>query len=459
MTTGTFRKIRNTAVSALLSAAVIISGQPPFTEPLVSYADVQADLKKKIEDADAKIKELEQKIKEADSGIAANAEQQDIYWDYITTTQTKIDAVNQQVAAKQEEINAKEEEIAAKEEEIDAAQLRIDETDKKIEDTELQISDLETQNALNLDKCCDMIHAMYITGSDDYLSILAGSSDFYDIFVRSEVTESINQQNLDFMTQLLSDIHKLEDVKAGLEETKAQQQRDKKKLENDKAELENERNELGDAKTELDERVKYFNDLNSSYWADYNTYSAKIQDLKDRQANYQNQKKITQAEREKAEKALEEEIRQAELRAKRNTVYDTGEWAWPLDLHFHLITTYFGYDAWRNGNHGGIDVGNGGIMGANIYASKGGEVIVAKTTYIPGYDYGMYVVIDHGSGYQTLYAHCSALYVKVGQEVKKGDCIAAVGSTGWATGPHLHFEVRKDGVRQDPFNYVKLPTV
>ena len=128
-----------------------------------------------------------------------------------------------------------------------------------------------------------------------------------------------------------------------------------------------------------------------------------------------------------------------------------------MDQKFHLITTYFGYDAWRNGNHGAIDVGDGGINGANIYASKGGEVIVAKTSYTPGYDYGMYVVIDHGNGYQTLYAHCSAIYVSVGQKVNKGDVIASVGSTGWSTGPHLHFEVRKDGARQDPLAYVSVP--
>ena len=88
---------------------------------------------------------------------------------------------------------------------------------------------------------------------------------------------------------------------------------------------------------------------------------------------------------------------------------------------------------------------------------KGGEVIVAKTTYTPGYDYGMYVVIDHGDGYQSLYAHCSAIYVSVGQMVNKGDTIAAVGSTGWSTGPHLHFEIRKDGQRVDPLNYVSVP--
>jgi murein DD-endopeptidase MepM/ murein hydrolase activator NlpD len=58
---------------------------------------------------------------------------------------------------------------------------------------------------------------------------------------------------------------------------------------------------------------------------------------------------------------------------------------------------------------------------------------------------------------QTLYAHCSAIYVSAGQVVNKGDCIAAVGATGWATGPHLHFEVRKDGARIDPLGVVAIP--
>ncbi|MCR4780577.1 MAG: peptidoglycan DD-metalloendopeptidase family protein [Ruminiclostridium sp.] len=262
-----------------------------------------------------------------------------------------------------------------------------------------------------------------------------------------------------FMQKLLDDIHFQEDVKTELGNIKDQLEKDKDQLAKDKIALETERADLEDEKYALDEQVKYYNDLNAGYWSQYNTYSAKIQDLKDRQANLQYQKKITQADRDKAQAALEEEIRRAKERAKNNTVYDEGEWTWPLNPSFHLITTYFGYDSWRGGNHGGIDIGNSGIMGANVYASKGGEVLVAKTTYIPGYDYGMYIVIDHGNGYQTLYAHLSAIYVTVGQEVTKGECIGAVGSTGWSTGPHLHFEVRKDGSRIDPFSVVALPAV
>ncbi len=437
------RTIRNTVFVAVCCAAVILSGQPSMIRPLVSHADTQSDLAQKIKDADDKLKELEQKIAEAGTDIESNKELQDNYWEKLVTTQNKIDLVNLSVADKEQEIVDKEAEIAA-------VELRISETEASIADKEMQIEMLDKQNKENIERFGQIMHAMYITDSDDYLSIIAGSADFYDIFVRSEIMKSVNEQNLNFMHQLMSDIEKLEQDEKDLEDAK-------KNLEYDKITLESEKDELIDEKTALDEEKKYYNDLNTSYWDEYNTYAVKIQDLESRQANLQYEKKVTQADREKAEKALEEEIRRAQEAAKHNTVYDTGEWAWPVSPSYTLITTYFGYDAWRNGNHGGIDIGNSGMMGANIYASKGGEVIVAKTTYIPGYDYGMYVVIDHGNGYQTLYAHCSAIYVGVGQVVNKGDCIAAVGSTGWATGPHLHFEVRKDGGRIDPLGVVPLP--
>jgi murein DD-endopeptidase MepM/ murein hydrolase activator NlpD len=72
-----------------------------------------------------------------------------------------------------------------------------------------------------------------------------------------------------------------------------------------------------------------------------------------------------------------------------------------------------------------------------------------------GPGYGKLVVIDHSSGYSTVYAHNSRILVKEGQRVRKGDPIAAVGSTGYATGPHLHYEIRKDGVPLDPTQFLR----
>ena len=98
--------------------------------------------------------------------------------------------------------------------------------------------------------------------------------------------------------------------------------------------------------------------------------------------------------------------------------------------------------------HAGLDIG--AAHGTNIYAAAAGTVLVS------GWNtggYGNYVVIDHGGGLTTLYAHCSSLLVSAGQKVSRGQVIAKVGSTGMSTGPHLHFEVLKNGSHTDPNAY------
>ncbi|MGB9877463.1 MAG: murein hydrolase activator EnvC family protein [bacterium] len=98
--------------------------------------------------------------------------------------------------------------------------------------------------------------------------------------------------------------------------------------------------------------------------------------------------------------------------------------------------------------HTGIDLS--APSGTPIKAAAGGEVVYAG--WWGGY--GNVVIIDHGGGISTLYAHCSAIYVRKGQKVSQGEVIAAVGSTGLSTGPHLHFEVRKNGKPVDPLGYL-----
>ena len=116
------------------------------------------------------------------------------------------------------------------------------------------------------------------------------------------------------------------------------------------------------------------------------------------------------------------------------------------------ITSNFGYrdspTAGASSYHQGIDIG--ASSGSPIYAAASGTVTEA------GYSSsrGNYVVISHGSGVSTVYMHCSALYVSAGDSVSQGETIAAVGSTGISTGPHLHFGVIEDGVYVNPRNYV-----
>lgn len=115
--------------------------------------------------------------------------------------------------------------------------------------------------------------------------------------------------------------------------------------------------------------------------------------------------------------------------------------AWPTEGH--RITQYF---SWR---HQGLDVAN--KVGTPLYAADAG--VVEFSGWSRGY--GNNVVINHGGGKKTRYAHASKLFVRVGDEVEKGENIAAMGSTGWSTGPHIHFEVIINGKKYNPLNYVK----
>jgi len=124
------------------------------------------------------------------------------------------------------------------------------------------------------------------------------------------------------------------------------------------------------------------------------------------------------------------------------SVSATGSWIWPASGR---ITQR--YLAW----HKGIDIAN--KSGGSILAADSGKVVVAG--WLDNAGYGNRVMVDHGNGYQTLYAHLSKISVRVGQSVKRGDMLGLMGSTGRSTGTHLHFEIRTAGGNVNALNYLK----
>ena len=118
---------------------------------------------------------------------------------------------------------------------------------------------------------------------------------------------------------------------------------------------------------------------------------------------------------------------------------------WPVG---GSLNDYFGAPRGGGTYHSGLDIG--ADSGTLIAAAAGGQVVLASS----GYGYGNYVIVRHDSGYETLYAHLTEIYVVQGQWVAQGEAVGTVGSTGWATGPHLHFEVRVGGASVDPLSYL-----
>lgn len=168
--------------------------------------------------------------------------------------------------------------------------------------------------------------------------------------------------------------------------------------------------------------------------------------LKERRQEYE--QKIAELERSSRELEVLIQRKMTERARAGIVARGSGVLSWPLQGR---LTSRFGaYRRWGGGyRHTGIDIA--APYGTPIYAADSGEVIFSG--WWDGY--GKALVVDHGRGVSTVYAHMSRIYLQVGAAVAKGQTIGLVGSTGYSTGPHLHFEVRKNGVPLNPMNYLR----
>ncbi len=152
---------------------------------------------------------------------------------------------------------------------------------------------------------------------------------------------------------------------------------------------------------------------------------------------------------------LNDYIEELEKKNGVTQVVSEGKFIWPLPVKSKRVTAGYGERkdpfTGKTAFHSGIDIADS--KGTPIYAANNGTVLVATNKG----GYGKYILIDHGGGVYTCYAHCNKLLVSAGDKVSKGDKIAEMGSTGRSTGPHLHFEVREGNKPVNPFNYVTKP--
>lgn len=436
------------AGAVVCAAALLIVPSDNMMSKSAHGSSSMQDIQDEINRIQKENEERQNRIDKYGNDIANNEEA-------IGLVEQQIDGLNAEITSKGQLIIKQQENIEAKKQEIEVVEGKISDKETEIENKKNDITEMQAENQRNLDKFAKLARALYMTDSSSSLPIFNGSDDWYNYYVYSDVVKNISGQNLNFMKRLIASIKeqekKIDELNAeidGLERDKKELQAQKEQLEADMKKLDDEKNVL---EADASSKKNYMYGL-----------AADNASLRDKIDGLEYDIAVSNSKLDELDKELQRLIREAQQNGTGSQGDYSSGFRWPLDPQFHRITTYYGYDPWRNGNHGGIDiVGSGAPVGsANIYTVQSGRVIKVSNTCPHDYSkyyscgcgggWGNYIVVDHGGGVSTLYAHCRKIYVYEGQQVTRGDVIGLVGCTGWSTGDHLHFEVRENGYRVNP---------
>ena len=398
----------------LISSALIImvnaASSSEIKKELNGLRSQQAELKKEREALQAKIKENQSKTQtlvEKKSDI----DQQ------ISMTQASIDNLNEQV--QQYSLL-----IANKQADLEASQA--------------EEQRLNTQYKTR-------IRSMEETGSISYWAILFGANSFSDLLDKIDVIQEIAKADQLMMDKMKAVSEQIAAERAELEQQMAELDATRQELDQQEQDLEAQRAEQD---TLLTEMLTAYEEMNADYMQNMADEAALSEDIAKSESAY-----YAALSKEEAERiaALNRQNNNKGSSSNSSGATNTGGWLYPLPYQCQVTDSY-GYRihpltkkySWHNG------VDFGAAAGTAILAAKSGTVTTAAYSGAWGY----YVVINHGDGYSTLYAHQPSLSVSVGDYVTQGQTIGYVGSTGYSTGPHLHFTIYYNGSDVNPFNYI-----
>ncbi len=336
--------------------------------------------------------------------------------------QEKLKDLEKQIA----EAKAKKEDVMVTKKLLDQRnQLlleQIDDTQNQIDDAAAQIARYELLEQEQYELFCQQVRSEEERGSLSYLSVLFKATSMADLLNRMEFVNEVAEYNKTLI--------------AAMKETRENIKAEKTEMEAKEAQLGEQQDEL---QGKLDETTKLMNE-----------YAADQKALE----------KMHAAE-EKAADEIDAQI--ARLIADSDVVPGSEGFIWPVSTS-KMISSPVGSRVAPGGfgstNHKGVDICNVGYT-SSVYATKSGRVLLTNSSGWGG-GYGNYVVIDHGGGLTTLYAHMSVVKVSPGDTVSQGTVIGVTGNTGASTGPHLHYEVRTTTivngksvtVYQNPLNYL-----
>lgn len=280
------------------------------------------------------------------------------------------------------------------------------------------------------------IKYMYERGETNYIDLLMQSENISEVLNKTEYIAKISEYDRQMMDRYIAT---------------------KENIAAKEADLQNERTKLLELQEATEAKQASMEQLIDEKTAELKNYETKIASAESQITEYQKdieaqENRIKQIEAEIKRK--EEEARKAAEAAgqKYNTVsIGNIKFIWPCPSSSRITSKFGDREAPTAGastNHKGIDIS--ASTGSSILAAADGEVIIS--TY--SYSAGNYIMINHGGGVYTVYMHCSQLLASEGDQVKQGQVIAKVGSTGYSTGPHLHFGIRVGGNYVNPSKYV-----
>ena len=397
------------AAAGIGTAAVFAPWEavPVEAASLSSLKDQQAQIQKELDQVNSKLDELESDIAQAEQYQSTLTQQ-------INLNQQKMGVMDQQLTQLSSDLEESEEQLA--------------QTVENIAAKETEIEDTTDQYKLRM-------RAMYMAGETSSLELLLEAESFGDLLTNIEMMKAISQHDTELLETLRAQ-------KTDLENQKTQAQRVQEDIKTQQADISAQRQEMQALNQELEaayaESESAMQDVELEKEQFVQNAAAKSAEQKQIEAEIQAEIKRLQEENEKKQQAAN---------GGKPTTFTDGRFIRPTNSGYYISS---GYGSRWGSFHSGIDITAGGCYGAPIYAAASGTVITASSHW----SYGNYVVIDHGGGYSTLYAHASSLAVSRGQHVNQGDVIAYIGPTGQSTGPHLHFEVRVNGNTQNPSNWV-----
>ena len=438
------RKSNFVKVLSIILAMVLLFGASSFTVTApIGHASTLSDLQSKYDKLEKELAALKKEHANAQNTIKDKEE-------YITYLNTQMDMIDEQLYLLEGQLR----DLAVK---IKDLELSIDSINEKVVTLQMQVVDNEAeiaQKKLEIEELYELfkerVRSLYMEGQVTDIQILLTSGSFSEYLTMSGYMSMIARHDSEMLDQLTDEINELNILESKLEIEKGQVDENQAKLVSEKEELEEQKKTNEELMVTLEAKTI---DLENQREAAKKV----ILELTNGLSSSLGEISATQKELDKLEAEIKQQIEAGKDIVPDNsgssgTIYPSNgkNFIWPVPGYYNSVSSHFG-PRWGR-THGGIDISGYNIYGKDIVAAKAGTIIVV--TY--NWSLGNYVMINHGDGYVTLYAHMSSFVstTKVGKYVQQGEVIGKIGSTGDSTGPHLHFEIRINGTKVDPYPYI-----